>query len=200
MIIPAIMLGDRDGRSPNHKTPIRYFKLRNSGAAVIHFLIKDSAGGRTVWEGGPTLAAGSDDVVDLSSTPGIEKGNSYRFGAYVTAGRNATDDHDHPVDFNNDVVGVWTWSGTTIAGSKVKFEGYERFQKKPPAMMEIERLQSKISFIISRMEDGGVEENAMKEIEICAKNSSLMLMDVMTEHDMEATIHVRNSMPREPKL
>jgi hypothetical protein len=46
--------------------------------------------------------------------------------------------------------------------------------------MEIGRLQSKISFIMSRMEEGGVEENSMKEIEICAKNSSLMLMDVMT--------------------
>lgn len=41
-----------------HKYPIRYFKLYNHGAAVIHFLIKDKANGRTVFEGGPTLAAG----------------------------------------------------------------------------------------------------------------------------------------------
>jgi len=64
MLAAAIMFGDHH----SHDTPIHYFKLRNNGAAVIHFLIKDSAGGRTVWDGGPTLAAGMCSFASFSMT------------------------------------------------------------------------------------------------------------------------------------
>ncbi|KAA8899748.1 hypothetical protein FN846DRAFT_909478 [Sphaerosporella brunnea] len=158
----------------DHNTPIRYFKLRNQGAAVIHFMIKDSAGGRMVWDGGPTLAVGSEDVIDLSETPGIESGKKYRFGAYVAAGRNATDDHAHPVDFDSDIVGVWTWSGTTIAGTKVKFDGYEKFGKNPLVEMEEE----------------------MKEVEILAKDAGRRLMGVLVDYDVKTTTPMRNTVTK----
>lgn len=167
-----------DDSSP-HNQSIRYFKLRNSGAAVVHFLIKDSAGGRTVWEGGPTLAAGSEDIVDLSSTPGVQSGNSYRFGAYVKAGKNATDDHENHVDFKSDVVGIWSWSGTTIVGSKVKFEGYEKFHAKPPAVQEVERLQVRLECIKARLLEGTLGAQDEMYLEVLARAAGRELLGVL---------------------
>jgi len=74
---------------------------------------------------------------------------------------------------------VWTWSGTTIAGSKVKFEGYERYGKKPPAEMEVERLIGKLACVKCRLEEGSLGEMEMKEVEILAKDAGRGLMSVM---------------------
>lgn len=114
------------GETPSDSQSIRYFKLRNRGAKTVHFLVKDAAGRRKVWDGGPRLVPGTEDVVDLSSIPRIQTGNSYRFGAYVRIGRNATDDHEHMVDFGSNTVGVFTW--TNVDGSKVTFDGYLRVE------------------------------------------------------------------------
>ena len=125
------------------------------------------------------VGKGSDETTDLSTTPYVDDGKSYRFGAFVKAGRNAVDDHSHPVDFMCDIVGVWTWSGTTIAGSKITFDGYERIGKKPPAQMEVDRLLNRVKCVRRRVVDGDLGESEMKEIEILAREAGRGLMAVM---------------------
>ena len=111
--------------TPTVSQPIRFFKLRNRGSNKVHFLVEDAAGDQKVWSGGPILERKTEAVVDLSSIPEIQSGTSYRFGAYVLAGRSATADHAQMVDSGSNMVGVFTW--TIDHGSKVKFDGYERF-------------------------------------------------------------------------
>jgi hypothetical protein len=113
------------GETPTPSQPIRYIKLRNRGQFKINLLVEDAAR-RTVWDGGRRLAQKTEAVIDLSSAPGIQSGSSYRFGAFTRLWHNATNEHLYAVDFDSNLVAVFTCK--VYASTKVRFDGYETFE------------------------------------------------------------------------
>lgn len=81
------------------------------------------------------------------------------------------------MDLDTNVIGVWKWSGTTVAGSKVTFEGYE--EHKDEDMMALEILEQRVKTLRERVMQGGFVEQEREMMRSWCGVASQGLMNVM---------------------